>query len=189
VAPVARLQGELVRLRPAVEADREALVAIRATPEVGARWRGDDLDAEFTEALGSPVVHHLVIEDRHGATVGAIFWEAEDDPDYRHAGLDIYLDPAVHDRGLGTDALRTLCRHLFEVEGHHRLTIDPAADNHRAIRAYEKVGFRPVGIMRQYERSPDGSWHDGLLMDLLADELVTRSDRTGGDPGPVWRAN
>ena len=50
--------------------------------------------------------------------------------------------------------------------------IDPAADNVAAIRAYEKVGFRPVGVMRQYERLPGGEWHDGLLMDLLADELT-----------------
>jgi L-amino acid N-acyltransferase YncA len=40
-----------------------------------------------------------------------------------------------------------------------------------AIRAYEKVGFRRVGVMRSYERGPDGSWHDNLLMDLLAGEL------------------
>ena len=51
--------------------------------------------------------------------------------------------------------------------------IDPSADNAAAIRCYEKVGFRPVGIMRAYERDHDGTgWHDGLLMDLLADELT-----------------
>ena len=50
--------------------------------------------------------------------------------------------------------------------------IDPAADNHRAVRCYEKVGFRPVGVMRRYERGADGTWHDGLFMDLLADELT-----------------
>jgi aminoglycoside 6'-N-acetyltransferase len=33
------------------------------------------------------------------------------------------------------------------------------------------VGFKPVGIMRQYERGPDGTWHDGLLMDLVRQEL------------------
>jgi aminoglycoside 6'-N-acetyltransferase len=33
------------------------------------------------------------------------------------------------------------------------------------------VGFKSVGIMRKYERGPDGSWHDSLLMDLLADEF------------------
>jgi aminoglycoside 6'-N-acetyltransferase len=65
-----------------------------------------------------------------------------------------------------------LARYLIEERGHHRLTIDPAADNAAAIRAYEKVGFRPVGRMRSYERGPDGTWHDGLLMDLLADELI-----------------
>jgi aminoglycoside 6'-N-acetyltransferase len=75
-------------------------------------------------------------------------------------------------RGLGTDAVRTLARYLLEVRGHHRLTIDPAADNARAIRTYEKVGFRAVGVMRRYERGKDGTFHDGLLMDLLAGELT-----------------
>ncbi|MCW2875900.1 MAG: N-acetyltransferase [Streptomyces oryziradicis] len=49
--------------------------------------------------------------------------------------------------------------------------IDPAGDNIAAIRCYRKVGFRPVGVMRQYERGPDGIWHDGLMMDLLGEEL------------------
>jgi aminoglycoside 6'-N-acetyltransferase len=74
-------------------------------------------------------------------------------------------------RGIGTDAVRTMARYLIEVRGHHRLTIDPAAANARAIHVYEKVGFRPVGVMRRYERGQDGTFHDGLLMDLLADEL------------------
>jgi aminoglycoside 6'-N-acetyltransferase len=50
--------------------------------------------------------------------------------------------------------------------------IDPAADNLPAIRAYEKVGFQRVGIMRAYERGADGTFHDCLLMDLLADDLT-----------------
>jgi aminoglycoside 6'-N-acetyltransferase len=61
-----------------------------------------------------------------------------------------------------------LVRHLIESRGHHRLTIDPAAANERAIRCYAAVGFERVGVMRQYERAADGSWHDGLLMELLA---------------------
>jgi aminoglycoside 6'-N-acetyltransferase len=51
------------------------------------------------------------------------------------------------------------------------LTIDPAAANETAIRVYTKVGFRPVGVLRNYERAADGTWHDGLLMDLLEGEL------------------
>ena len=49
--------------------------------------------------------------------------------------------------------------------------IDPAAAKSHAIRCYTKVGFRPVGVMRQYERGGDGNFHDGLLMDLLRGEL------------------
>lgn len=165
------VEGELVRLRPAVAADMAALVAIRSTPLVYERWRGDDHEAEFREALAAPDLHYLVIEDRDRTIVGAIQWEAEEDPEYRHAGIDLFIDPARHNEGLGTDALRALCRHLVDVEGHHRLTIDPAADNRAAIRTYEKVGFRPVGVLRQYEQRPDGAWADGLLMDLLAEEL------------------
>jgi aminoglycoside 6'-N-acetyltransferase len=175
------LYGAMVTLRPSTAADIDALVGIRATPEVFQRWRGgDDLVASVTDDLNDPEARTLVIE--HGdRVIGAIQWGAETEPDYQHANIDIYLDPAVHGRGLGTDAVRTLARHLIVDHGHHRLVIDPAADNEAAIRCYTKVGFRAVGIMRRYERSSDGSWHDGLLMDLLAEELI--------DPGHTNRAD
>lgn len=159
-----------MRLRPVVEGDRARLVAIRSTPEVRARWRGDDLDDEFTDDLADPDLHLLAIETGAGQVVGLIQWAAEDDPDYRHASIDLYLDPAVHGRGLGPEAIALVVRHLFNAEGHHRITIDPAADNVAAIRAYTKVGFRPVGVLRRYERGADGTWHDGLLMELLVDD-------------------
>lgn len=90
---------------------------------------------------------------------------------YRHAGIDLFLTTPCQGEGLGTEAIRVLARHLFEERGHHRLTIDPAAENAGAIRAYERVGFRVVGIMRRYERGPDGVWRDGLLMDMLEEEF------------------
>lgn len=165
------LHGERVTLRSATDADVGALAAIRSTPQVRDRWRGDDLEAEIRTDLSDDGVQLLAILARD-TVVGGIQWHAEEEPDYRHAGIDVFLDPSVHGRGLGTDAVRTLARHLVEDRGHHRLVIDPAADNAAAIRCYEKVGFRPVGVMRRYERQGDGTWADGLLMDLLADELT-----------------
>jgi len=164
------LRGRLVTLRKATSDDVEALVAIRATPAVRDRWGHGDAAAEVREHIEDPDLHYLAVV-LDGRVVGAIQWSEEDDPMYRHAGIDLFLDPAVHGRGIGSDAVRMLCMHLIDTVGHHRLVIDPAADNTAAIRCYAKVGFRPVGIMRRYEQGPDGSFHDGLLMDLLADEL------------------
>ena len=167
-----KLTGSIVTLRPAHEGDIPALAAIRADPEVYRWWRGGpDLHAAIAEELASEDEHGFVIE--HGdRIVGFIQWWAEEEPDYRHAGIDIYVDASMHGRGIGTDAVRTLARHLIRDQGHHRITIDPATNNEAAIRCYAKAGFRPVGVMRQYERGPDGTWHDGLLMDLLASELI-----------------
>ncbi|MEU8662402.1 GNAT family N-acetyltransferase [Actinoplanes philippinensis] len=164
--------GTLVRLRPATSEDVAALAVIRSAPEVYRRWGGgDDLAADVAESLADPDTEVYVIlhEER---VVGAVQWSEEADPGYRHAGIDIYLSPTVHGRGLGADTVRTVARHLIHELGHHRLVIDPAADNEAAIRCYAKVGFRPVGVMRRYERGPDGAWHDGLLMDLLAEDLT-----------------
>ena len=167
------LRGEQVTLRPPSEADIPELTRIRSTPEVLRWWRGgDDMTAAVTEDLAEEGTETFVIE-HDGRVAGAIQWHAEDEPDYRHAGIDIYLDPAVHGLGLGADAIRTLARHLIVDHRHHRLVIDPAADNAAAIRCYTKVGFRPVGVMRRYEKGLDGTWHDGLLMDMLADELIS----------------
>jgi aminoglycoside 6'-N-acetyltransferase len=68
--------------------------------------------------------------------------------------------------------MRTLVAWLIDVRGHHRLTVDPAVANTRAVHVYETLGFRPVGTLREYERVADGSRRDALLMELLAAEFV-----------------
>jgi aminoglycoside 6'-N-acetyltransferase len=104
--------------------------------------------------------------------IGFVQWYEETDPMYRHAGVDLFLDPAVHGRGLGTEVVRVVCAHLIDERGFHRIVIDPEAANEVAIASYRKVGFKPVGVMRRYQRDSSGEWQDGLLMDLLAEELV-----------------
>lgn len=169
--PLPVVHGERVVLRPATDGDVAALARIRREPEVFEHWRGgDDLEAAVREDLAGGSHGYAIVLD--GSVVGWIQWQAEEDPDYRHASMDVYLDPALRGRGIGTEAVRTMARHLVDDHGHHRLTIDPAAHNVAAIRSYAKVGFRPVGTCRQAERGPDGTWHDALLMDLLAHELT-----------------
>ncbi|MGK3204982.1 GNAT family N-acetyltransferase [Amycolatopsis sp. MEPSY49] len=163
------ITGDRVVLRPIAAGDRARVREILGTPEV-ARWWGDpDTETEGVYTVEDGFACYVIESD--GVVVGLIQSCEELDPQYRHAGIDIGVHPEFHGRGFGTDALRALARHLFD-QGHHRLTIDPAAANEAAIRVYTKVGFRPVGVMRNYERAPDGTWHDGLLMDLLEGELA-----------------
>jgi RimJ/RimL family protein N-acetyltransferase len=164
------LHGNAVVLRSVVPADVPELVRIARTPEVESRWGYEYLndDWPFDEPSAAPLV--VLVQ---GRVAGMIQYSEENDPKYRHAAIDIFLDPAVHGRGHGRDAVRALARHLVHDCGHHRLVIDPAADNEPAVRSYSAAGFRPVGVMRRYERDTDGGgWHDGLLMDLLVEELT-----------------
>jgi aminoglycoside 6'-N-acetyltransferase len=164
--------GEHVVLRPIREADRPPIREILAQPEVAAWWLGSrGLDNTVEDVFDTTDGEsHFAIE-LAGVVIGQIQYGEENEPDYRHASIDVFLDATYHGRGLGTDAVLTMARHLVRERGHHRVTIDPAAANARAIRVYQRVGFRPVGVEREYERGQDGSWHDGLLMDLLAGDL------------------
>jgi aminoglycoside 6'-N-acetyltransferase len=168
--PIPTIDGELVRLRPLVASDREALLSVLRDPTVVEVWDTRGPEASAADLLNEDEITPFAIEV-DGEFAGSIQYAEEDEGDYRHAGIDIFMSTPFQGRGLGTDAVRALARYLIEVRGHHRLTIDPAASNARAIRSYEKVGFKPVGVMRRYERGVDQTYHDGLLMDMLADEL------------------
>jgi aminoglycoside 6'-N-acetyltransferase len=157
------IAGERVTLRPLAPDDVDALNAILAEPEVR-RWWGTDPTVDEQDAFT------IVVEREIAGWLG---WYEETDPDYRHGGLDIFLAPRFHGRGLGREALWLGARWLIEAKGHHRIIIDPAVANERAIAVYASIGFKPVGVLRRYERGPEGDWHDGLLMDLLAEELVS----------------
>jgi aminoglycoside 6'-N-acetyltransferase len=162
----------VITIRPVLPEDAPAFTAILTHPSV-ARWWGDfDQDRVERELIvGEPNLRVYAIEV-DGRLVGAIQTQEEPDAEFRHAGIDLFLDDATQGRGVGPTAIRLLARRLIDEEGHHRLTIDPAADNLNAIRAYEKVGFQAVGRLRRYQRMPDGTWIDGLLMELLADDII-----------------
>jgi aminoglycoside 6'-N-acetyltransferase len=163
------LRGIRVLLRTGTESDVARLSEISREPEV-MQWWGGLSDEEIREQFVDSDLGYVVEVD--GVVIGAVQCSEEEDPMYRHAGMDIFLSAASHGRGYGTEAVRVLARYLLFERNHHRITIDPAAENAAAIRTYEKVGFRRVGLMRNYERGPDGTWHDGLLMDLLREEFV-----------------
>jgi aminoglycoside 6'-N-acetyltransferase len=174
------MSGPRLSLRSVEPGDVGRLLEILRQPAVAEFWSApptNDEEAEAERAL-------LLGSDADGAEAISTFaillgssvigwiagWEKLE-PEYRHAGIDLFLDSAEHGKGYGPEAIRLVCHFLFDERGHHRITIDPSAANTRAIRSYEKVGFKRVGVLRRYERSHDGTFHDGLLLDLLPEDL------------------
>lgn len=160
------LHGRVATLRPVEAADLPSLLAILEEPEVARWWRRD----EWERVDEADAVTFAIVVD--GVVAGCIQYSEETDPDYFSAAVDIFVGTAAQGRGIGPDAMRTLIAWLVDGRGHHRVTVDPAVENGRAIHVYEKLGFRPVGVLRKYERVEDGVWRDALLMELLAEEFV-----------------
>ncbi len=72
-------------------------------------------------------------------------------------------------RGLGTEATQLMLQHAFERLGLHRVGLAVFSYNTRAIRAYEKAGFRIEGRLREAIQR-DGTYFDEVQMGLLAGE-------------------
>ena len=162
-----RASAASIELRPLAAHDAPELRRIHNTPQVVRWW---DVPGE-SFPWDEPGSTRLTIEV-DGVIAGlAQYWE-EPEPRYRHAGIDLFLDPAMHGQGIGTEVVMRLARLLLEERGHHRITIDPATANLAAIRAYTKAGFSAVGVLRRAERDVGGSgWHDSLLMELVAGDV------------------
>ena len=165
--PESDLRGEIVVLRPVRFDDAARLREIHAEPAVAAWWGSMDEEFPFDEPEST---RFTIVVD--GALAGLIQYYEEDEPDYRHAAIDVFVATEFHGRGVGTDAVRTVVRHLVEDRDHHRVTIDPTVENVAAIRSYEKAGFQPVGVMRLAERSPEGRWRDALFMEQVFPSVV-----------------
>jgi RimJ/RimL family protein N-acetyltransferase len=171
------LQGRLVRLRAHEPADIAALNNLINDPDVG-QGLGMAMpqaiagyQAFLGEAGKDPSRAIYVIERIEGSVpVGSCsFFAIRERP--RTAVLGIWLGKPYWDAGLGTDAVRTICRFGFDHMNLQRIELTVVEPNARAKRAYEKVGFVPEGTGRRSEYV-DGHHVDSHLMGLLSEELV-----------------
>jgi [ribosomal protein S5]-alanine N-acetyltransferase len=108
---------------------------------------------EDDRLIGTTGFHQLSFKDR-----GAVF------------GILIGAK-AEWDKGYGSEATRLMVRYAFETLNLHRVTLYVFEYNARAIRTYEKIGFRREGLLRQ-ENWREGRYWDTIVMGLLRDEWL-----------------
>jgi RimJ/RimL family protein N-acetyltransferase len=89
----------------------------------------------------------------------------------RNAMLGIFIgEKDCWNKGFGTEACRLLLDYAFNLLNLHSVMLGVFAFNQRAVRSYEKVGFRQIGRRRE-ARIIAGKAHDAILMDILEDEF------------------
>ena len=126
MAPI--LRGSRVVLRPATSGDVAALAEILAEPAVACWFGGGDPATAAREWVEDDEAVAFAIEHQ-GEVIGSIQYYEELDPDYRHAGMDVFLGTRQHGKGLGPEALFLLSRYLFDERGHHRLITVPKLEH------------------------------------------------------------
>jgi aminoglycoside 6'-N-acetyltransferase len=163
------LQTPRTVLRPVTPADGDVLRAIRQSPAVSRWWHPTDPAWPVSDKDAEDEAETRWAVDLDGVVKGLIQLYEWPDDDYRNASIDVFLDASVHGKGIGREIVSAVMVYAIDVRKHHRITIDPATENTKAIACYTACGFRAVGVQRQYERNTDGSgWHDGLFMEWVA---------------------
>lgn len=124
----------------------------------------------FTEYQGSG---SFCVRDEHSRPIGHLQYEGGDSRD-RRVQIGVFIgEQDARDQGYGTEAVIILLNWLFNHRNMHRVWLTIQADNHRAIRVYEKIGFVREGTYREHNFY-DGGWNDEHLYGILASEFNAR---------------
>jgi RimJ/RimL family protein N-acetyltransferase len=112
------------------------------------------------------------IESEDGVLIGNV---GLDNLDWKnrnaHLGI-VVAEKEYWGRGYGTDAVTTTLDFAFNEMNLHRVYLSVFEFNQRAIRCYEKCGFRHEGRARE-ALFRDGTYHDHLSMAILREEFVS----------------
>jgi ribosomal-protein-alanine N-acetyltransferase len=170
------LTGTKVRLRAFHTSDRDAFDRIESDPEArqlledGIPFpptaRDSDAFLDKVSANG-PIFLFAVERLEDGVFIGTIAgfkvnWKN------RHITVGISLDRSVWGQGCGTDAMKILVGVIFTEMNLHKVKLNVIANNPRAIRSYEKVGFQVDGHLR------DDIFRAGKYFDLIEMSLLRR---------------
>jgi RimJ/RimL family protein N-acetyltransferase len=183
VSPDWPLETARLTLRPYVEADFEAVHAMRSDPEV-VRWLyGEVLSEDETRDLLTKRMDNTAwaaegdwmsaaaVERASGTTVGDLgfHWVSERD---RTAEVGFIFDPRHQGKGFATEASRAVLDWAFASGGFHRVIGRTEARNAASARVLEKLGMRLEARFVENEWVK-GEWQSELVYAVLDREWTT----------------
>ncbi len=174
------LETERLILRELVEADAEAIMAIRGDYEV-TRYNIGEAYRDIAQARG--LISNISRMFEHESSmywgitlrplntvigmIGYNYWNRID----HRASVGFDLARAYWGQGIMPEALRSVLQFGFERMDLNRVEADASVYNLQSQRALQKVGFRQEGHLREQYHESD-SYHDLLLFALLKRQFV-----------------
>lgn len=147
-------------LRLAAPGDAGPIAALWTAPQ-NARWIEPPEEGEIEAAIAAGDAFVWDVEGSMAGFALLMTWVP------RVWGLTAL---AVNRPGAGEPLLRAVLDEVFGARNAHRIGFDVTVDNARALRLYDRLGFRREGRIRECWLRPDGAFVDCYLMGLLARE-------------------
>jgi ribosomal-protein-alanine N-acetyltransferase len=180
------LIGAKVYLRPLDLEDVAALTTWLNDPEVTRFLR---VHRPLTR-MAEEAFLRKISDSEHDVVLGIVLREPEQfigvaglhhlDVRNRHAEFGIAIgEKTVWGGGCGTEATQLMVRYAFDVLNLNRIWLHVGEDNERAVRVYEKLGFRTEGRLRQ-DTFRAGRYGDSLVMAVLREEWAETDQGMGG---------
>ena len=166
---VALKDGRRVKIRTYRPSDKEGLVSMyEGLSKESLRWSMPPYNRERIERMTSDLENRIIVLGLDGErVVGHLQISLATNARFRGTGeLFIYLHQDFQNAGLGA-ALMTGGIAQARTRRVHRVELTVVAENHRAIRLYEKVGFQREGVKRENYLGEDGKYHNEVEMGLL----------------------
>ncbi len=167
------IEGNRVRIIPISEEDTDDIIYWRNNVRDKFIYRDLFTRESHTQWLNSMVktgkVAQFVIQIKDGRKIGSVFLR---DIDYHHkkAEYGIFIgDTEAQGHGYGTEAAKLILEYGFKELGLHKIMLRVLATNERAVRSYEKVGFRQEGYFKD-DVFVDGKFEDVIFMAVLKSE-------------------
>lgn len=176
--PLPVLQTQRLSLRAPHPHDVDSRLAMGRDPDIyrllGAHVEGlAPMTRNLAEAWVAQIAAHPAawVISHNDRAIGEVALDNAVDSDRRASIAIAILDKNSLGQGFGSEALRAVCGFAFTTLRLHRLSVRVIAFNERAIKSYEKVGFRREGLERESAHVGD-AWHDDVLMGLLARDFA-----------------
>lgn len=172
-----KLVGDRIYLSPRnsedVEKFTEWLNDFETTDYTGRSGILTTLDGErkYLEENSNPEATFVIVTLEDNKMIGTVSLE---DINWinRTATLGIFIgDKEFRSKGYGTEAIRLILEYGFKYMNLYNIKLDLMEFNERALKCYEKCGFKEYGRRRKC-KFVNGKYYDSISMDILADEFT-----------------